>query len=64
MKIIRTDNFGRELPEKEVMRDLDKETAVLECDKLNAAATATSPYWHLVVEDDYVPLTEEKIYGI
>lgn len=64
MKIIRTDSFGRELPEMEIMSGLDKETAEFECSKLNAPLTEASPYWYIVAKEDYKPLTWEKIYGI
>lgn len=64
MKVIRTDNFGRELPEKEIARGLDKPTAEFECAKLNAPLTEASPYWYIVTEEDYTPITHEKIYGL
>lgn len=64
MKIIQTDNYGRDLPEKEIVCGLSKEIAESACAKLNAEITEGSSYWYIVTTEDYEPLTAEKIYGV
>lgn len=64
MKVIRTDNFGRDLPEKEIACGLDKQTAEFECAKLNGPLTEASPYWYVVTEESYEPMTAERINGV
>lgn len=64
MKIIIRDNFGRERPEKVILENLSLEQANEACVKLNDPLDDRSQIWHVIVEDSYVPLTWEKIYGV
>lgn len=64
MKIIRTDNFGRDMPEQEIAAKLTREAAEKECERLNGPLNESSQFWHIVTEEDYVPLTYESIHGL
>lgn len=55
MKIILTDNFGRDYPNEKVIKEgLKKKAAEIEADRLNSLEGPNSPDYYKVVEDDYV----------
>lgn len=55
MKIVLTDNFGRDNPVEEVIKEgLTKEGAEIEAKRLNDLEHESSPDYYKVVEDDYV----------
>ena len=55
MKIILTDNFGRDCPDERVIAEgLSKEAADAEAKRLNDLEHESSSDYYKVVEDDYV----------
>lgn len=65
MKVITQDMFGRERPERVIFENLGMDEAIAACVKLNEGLNEhNSEIFHVLANDDHVPLTWEKIYGV